>query len=374
MTKNRGSVENKLKELLSDRTITDRNRDHILKFKDNCVAEVMGNNRIHKYLTYLPKIARILKKDFKKAEKEDIQRVLAELEKNQSYSAWTKYDFRVMIKRFYKWLEGDDEVYPKKVRWIKSWAVVKKARGVLPDELLTVEEIKAMIENCYNIRDKAIISVLYESGFRVSEFLGMRIKHVDFSGDLAHITFEIEGAKTGMRKIPLINSIPYLANWIGNHPSQNDPNSYVWISNGHVNHNQPMCYGNLMDLLRKIAVRAGVKKRVNPHNFRHSKATEMAKSLTEYQLCLYFGWKKSATASTYVHLAGRDLDIAIRELAGLSTPEQKKNELEPIKCPRCEKTNEPTAKMCNRCGLILSAKNAMQTMFWRGKELNTPPS
>ncbi len=50
----------------------------------------------------------------------------------------------------------------------------------LPEEILTEEDIRKMINAAYNTRDKAIVSVLYESGCRVGEFLCMKIKNVQF--------------------------------------------------------------------------------------------------------------------------------------------------------------------------------------------------
>jgi len=51
-------------------------------------------------------------------EKEDLVKYLAKLEKSE-YAENTKKDYKVAIKRFYKWLNGDTE-YPKLVTWIKA--------------------------------------------------------------------------------------------------------------------------------------------------------------------------------------------------------------------------------------------------------------
>lgn len=54
-----------------------------------------------------------------------------------------------------------------------SWIKLGKARLTkLPEELLTPSEIRNMVDAAYNPRDRAIITVLYESNTRIGEFAG----------------------------------------------------------------------------------------------------------------------------------------------------------------------------------------------------------
>ena len=107
--------------------------------------------------------------------------------------------------------------------------------------------------------------------------------------------------------------------------------------------------------------RVKLNKPVNPHHFRHSRATELAKKITEAQLCNYMGWiVGSREAATYVHLSGRDTDKAILKLHGLAEEETEKETFTPIKCPRCNIKNDPAAKFCNSCSLGLDEKTMME--------------
>ena len=75
-------------------------------------------------------------------------------------------------------------------------------------------------------------------------------------------------------------------------------------------------------MLREVAQKAGIDKPINPHHFRHPRATDLAKKLTEAQLCQYMGWiQSSREAATYIHLSGRDMDKAILTLHGLAEEE-----------------------------------------------------
>ena len=68
-----------------------------------------------------------------------------------------------------------------------------------------------MIRTARNIRDKAIIALLFDAGIRSGELLNMKIKDVDFNTESAHITVN---GKTGMRKVPILFSAPYIARYL----------------------------------------------------------------------------------------------------------------------------------------------------------------
>jgi len=62
-------------------------------------------------------------------------------------------------------------------------------------------------------------------------------------------------------------------------------------------------------VIRKLVKRAGIKRRVHLHGFRHTAATRLARLLTEAELEQYLGWVQgSKMAATYVRLSSRDVD------------------------------------------------------------------
>jgi ribosomal protein L37E len=129
------------------------------------------------------------------------------------------------------------------------------------------------------------------------------------------------------------------------------------------NKNELLEYPGVQMFLKKLARRAGIKKRVNPHSFRHARATHLANFLTEAQMKQYFGWVQgSGMASIYVHLSGRDVDNALLKLNGISTTEDGKKEelLKTVSCPRCQQQNTPVSKFCSRCGSPLVIQTALE--------------
>jgi site-specific recombinase XerD/ribosomal protein L40E len=258
------------------------------------------------------------------------------------------------LKKFFRWLRGTEE-YPKEVKWIKPGNVKNNS---LPEELLTDEEIKAMAAFAQNQRDKALVLVLYESGCRIGELLTLRIKHVEFDGYGAIL---LVSGKTGSRRVRIIASAPSLSAWLDSHPFKSNPSAPLWIVLGTRNHHEMMSYGSVSSLLRRLAKRAGVKKGVNPHSFRHSRATHLASKLTEAQLKELFGWVQSSDmAATYVHLSGRDVDNALLKLHGLAQNEKKEEEVLKVKiCERCKEKNDPVSNFCRRCATPLNIKIAL---------------
>lgn len=306
----------------------------------------------------------MLDTDLSSAERKDLEKLVREIEQ-RDLSEWTKQSYRVTLKKFYRWLRGGDD-YPDEVKWIRT--TMRKGRGsLMPEELLSEEDIKKMIEAAEHPRDKAFVSALYESGCRIGEIATIQIKHMSF--DKYGAIMVVDG-KTGRRRLRLITSTPYLAVWLNNHPLRENPSAPLWVSIGTKKKNTSLNYTSIISLLKKLAERAGVKKRVNPHTFRHSRATHLATHLTEAQMKEYFGWTQgSDMASVYVHLSGRDVDKALLRIYGIEKEKESKEKsiLKPKKCLRCNESNSATGKFCNKCRLPLSLESAIELDSRRDK-------
>ena len=351
------NYERSLKRVIANLGASDidsKNKATILEFNKHCLTNGYSLARAIKYIITLRMFARMLDKPFEEANKEDIFSLVQRIEQNH-YSDWTKHDYKAMLRIFYRWLRQTDDL-PEEVKWIRPG---KRRKNVLPEELLTEEEVKRLVESASHPRDKALVLILYESGCRPGEILTLRIKHVQFDDYGAVL---IVNGKTGHRRVRIIASAPALATWMDNHPHRDNPDSPLWVSIGVRNNGSILKYNAMKELLKKIALKAGIKKRVYLYLFRHSRATKLATVLTEAQLKQHFGWvQDSRMASTYVHLSGRDVDSALLKLQGIRTEDEEKQEkISVIFCPRCKSKNSPTSRFCNVCGLCLDVKTAVQ--------------
>lgn len=293
-------------------------------------------------------------KDLKSASKADLEQAMAAIERSK-YAAKTKQNIKVTVKSFYKHLLGEDLYYPKNVAWIKTSLSMRKR--VLPEDILTEDDILAMIRAAKHARDKAIIALLFDSGMRIGELLGMRVKDADLVSSPAHVTVS---GKTGMRKVPILFSVPYMAQYL-NSVQERKPEDAMWVGTGTWHNTSGPDYAGIRKVVIDTARAAGIGKRVYPHLFRHSRATYYANRLTEQQLKQFFGWTgDSRQAATYVHLSGRDIDDAVLRAYGVAPPERaERAKLVLKRCPRCGYDNPVESIYCNRCGAPLSMEIAM---------------
>jgi len=290
-------------------------------------------------------------KCLKDAEPEDLEDYISYLRlvKNR-----TRYSIAMAINHI-------KNVYAYTLKRLEFYEVkTPKAERKKP-EVLTVEQVKEMIKMCKNDYERALVAVLYEGGLRVSEAIKLKIKDVVFNKYGAVI---FVSGKTGERRIPIIEYSAYLYAFYEHHPFRDNGDAYLF--HGHMprsiyplpnTHIHPQSVNRI---LKRLARAAGIKINVHPHLLRHSRATHLAKHLTEQELKLWGGWKSSRTVEIYTHLSLRDLESKLLKIYGLEELEEEK--LETKKCPRCGFINTPTAMYCARCALPLTLEAEVRTL------------
>lgn len=344
-------------------SILSENKKAIHIYVDKAEARKLNIKTVIKHLYGLEKFLEAMDKKIilKDATKEDVERAVARLN-HLKLSDEVSRSINVTIKSFYKQCFGDGEFYPQPVRWIKT--SINKSHKLLPEDILTEDEIEKMLETANNPRDKAIISLLFDSGIRIGELLSLRKKDVELGGGQSkHVMVT---GKTGMRQIPIHFSVPYLAQYL-NLVKDLKPNQTLWWNLKQSNIKGELSYGGVLKMLKEVATASGIEKRIYPHLFRHSRASFYANKLTEQQLKVFFGWTgASSMAATYVHLSGRDIDNAVLVANGLKPQDTiKETKLKVKECQTCKMTNSLDSIYCTRCGSALDIKIAMD------KEKNT---
>ena len=100
--------------------ITERNKELIFRFADNCSLRSLSKLRVLFYLNRFWNIARLTTKDFDKMGRESIEELVRKIQMRE-FKPQTISDHLTAIKTFWKWLDGSEDIYPEKVRWIKAW-------------------------------------------------------------------------------------------------------------------------------------------------------------------------------------------------------------------------------------------------------------
>ena len=344
-----------------DKKISARNKELIL----NCISDLSLKNlsfpRLNRYMDVLKWLALGTSKDLDKLNKQDLKNYVSTIQQNKEYSPWTKQTYKVIIRKFFCWLNGIDKPgqYPEIVEWINI--AMKRSEMRLPadGDLIKQEDVIKMIKGAEHPRDKAFIAMLWETGARIGEIGDLKVGTIKF--DQHGATLVLHG-KTGSRSVRIIWSVPYLSTWLDNHPFKDNPQAPIWIKLTTRNKIEKMKYSGLATILRRACRQGGIRKRVYPHLFRHSRATFLATHLTEFQMNQYLGWiQGSKMAATYVHMNGKNLESSILSLNGIKVEEKKENdELKPRVCPRCELVNPHDTVNCRRCGGLIDLKVAME--------------
>lgn len=344
------SIEN----ILADARISESNLETLKKYDTQGQLQQITTGTRKARLEALRQLALFVARDFKKMKKEDMEKYFSSLKDLKKSTLTVKGAY---IKSFFKWLCRTDE-YPANVKWIKT--TLKKQNHKLPTDLLTKEEIKAMVDTADVPMEKAFIMVLYESACRIGEILNLKIK--DVSSDQYGCVIVVDG-KTGMRRIRLIESSPDLLLWLNNHPKKQDREASLFIHL--IDHNHHKAYGKGIDhpaaqcIINRLSNRAGITKRIHPHLFRHSRLTELARDFSESELKIMAGWTGSSNmAGVYIHLTGGDIEKKILEKNGLINQDDDpdKDTLKPKECSRCKEINPNTSKFCYVCGMPLDIK------------------
>ncbi len=325
-------------------------KETLVRFDREKSAQGVAPSTRYIYLFCLTKFGRSIKKPYESATKEDL------IDFFNLFNWYKSRSLKVCIKAFYKWLHGG-ETYPICVSWIKTHGIEKRK---LPEEILTTEEVLHLADATKTPRDRAMLMVLYESGARIGELFALRIKHIEFDrfGALAMLN-----GKTGMRRVRLIDSVPDLKIWLNHHPLREEPDAHLFVM---LKDNMPVrSHSTFLRVLDRAKSKAGIKKRIYPHLFRHSRATHLAQDFTEQELKVIFGWSGgSKMPATYVHLSGGDIDRKILEKRGIIIRgEEYPEPSQPLRlkiCPNCKEKNSPNANFCMVCGAAISSQEALR--------------
>ena len=301
-----GQTKRTLAHICGSATVHSANKELIQSYHQHMLLSGISPARRQKLLAHLKVIVdHAGDTPFHEFDKGDIEELVAWLY-TRGTSESTVTDYKQAIKQFWKWMHDGEE--PPEVNWIKH--ARQSYRRLLPRSLLTPVDVEKMIAACFNDRDQAFIAILWETGARIGELIDLKVGDIEAG---THNTYVVVAGKTGARRLLLLESEPFIDRWLTAYPTPTS-NAYLWSKMTTPRGESPEQIGYQtirLKILDKVRDRAGIDKPVNPHHFRHSRATYLANYLTEAQMCEWFGWVRgSRVPGRYVHLSGRDIDRA----------------------------------------------------------------
>lgn len=200
--------------------------------------------------------------------------------------------------------------------------ITVKAPKKLP-RILTVTEMQSILDACYRLRDRFLLSLLWESGVRIGEALGLR--HADVAAAQRQVTIvgrvNDNGARSKSREQRAIPVSAELIRLWGDylHSEYGDLDSdYVFVNLFAEPRGQAWSYAAVYDLVKRLRQRTGIE--FDPHWCRHSAATRMLRDEVPIEVVskLLGHSSVTTTSAVYGHLSAEDARRAL-EKAGWFT-------------------------------------------------------
>ena len=357
----------------------------------------LSDNYRKTLLTCLIAPARHFKnKNFNQFTRSDIINYLDSLRKTEDADPTHKwigtYNLRRQILlKFFKWLyyptiESIKRPVPEVIRDIPS--LKRKEISIYkPDDMWSPEEDQIFLKYCPDKRIQCYHAIARDTSARPSEILNLRVKEITFkpAGDKTYAVISVNG-KTGVRTVPLFYSIPYIKDWLNNHPQLGNTNAFLIPSlnrstfcqkmrenslNRIYNRHKTKLFPRLVNdenvpIEDKNKVQQLLKKPWNPYIRRHTGLTEKSKlkQINEHQLRQLAGWSpRSQMHLKYIHYFGNEASESLLEAYGLVTREQElAKTLSYKQCPGCNEPNKPENRFCAKCNMVLTYDAYKETL------------
>ena len=296
--------------------------------------------------------------------------------------------YRIHLLRFFKWLyhpdlEANRRPKPSVVDNIPQ--LKRKEKSVYkPSDLWTQQDDLLFLKYCSSKRDKCYHAISRDLSCRPHEIVRLKIRDISFktAGNYQYAEVVVNG-KTGSRSLPLIDSIPYLKDYLDHeHPQPTNPNSPLICGTGrglgrHIKAHRvyriyydykeqifPRLLGS-PDVLPEDKQKIGelLKKPWNPYIRRHSALTEKSRILKEHVLRQHAGWSGSSQMHLkYLHYFGNESNESLLEAYGIVASGQQIDKLRPKQCPNCNEPNKPDSRFCTKCRMVLTYDAYSETL------------
>lgn len=203
------------------------------------------------------------------------------------------------LKVFYRFLVSDGKLKTNPARLISNPKLPRRLPGVLSSE--EVERLLAApdTQTHRGLRDRAMLELLYASGLRVSELVGMKMLNINLEAGWVRTV----GKGSKERMVPMGSKAQqslkeYLAD---GRPSllKKRSSSHLFVTA----RAKPMSRQAFWKIIKRCARLAGIRKEISPHSLRHSFATHLLEhgaDLRSVQIML--GHADISTTQIYTHV------------------------------------------------------------------------
>ena len=164
---------------LSDNSLEKKNisnYEYLKMFLEAKQIEGCSERTIKYYKVTIEHLLKNVQNPIRKITTERMREYLVDYQKINNCGKTTVDNIRRNISSFFSWLEGEDYILKSPMRRIHKIKTKKAVKNVITDE-----EIEKIRDNCKNLRDTAMIDLLYSTGIRVGELVKLNIEDINFS-------------------------------------------------------------------------------------------------------------------------------------------------------------------------------------------------
>lgn len=204
------------------------------------------------------------------------------------------------VRAFYKYLLIENIVKIDPTELLESPKINRK----LPD-ILSIEEINALINTIdlsqqQGERNKAILETLYGCGLRVSELVNLKISDIYFNDNFVRIIGKGNKERLApIGKVALKQIRIYMETIRVHHEIKKGSADILFLNKRGAKLSRQMIFLIIKDLAEKI----GLKKKIGPHTFRHSFATHLIERGADLRAVQdMLGHESITTTEIYTHL------------------------------------------------------------------------
>jgi len=284
----------------------------ILGFKSYLQVErSLSINSVDAYISDVKKLAAFAKKkkiSELKINKSDLFNFVLSVSK-EGISARSQSRIISGIKAFYKYLIMEDYITADPTQLLESPKIGLK----LPDTL-SIEEIDKLIAAIdlsteQGERNRAMLEILYSCGLRVTELITLKLSNVSFVEGFIKVIGK--GDKERLAPIGKI-ALKYLNIYIGevrNHQNiQKGHEDIIFLNR----RGKQLTRVMIFTIIKQLAEKIGLKKKISPHTFRHSFATHLIQGGADLRAVQeMLGHESITTTEIYTHLDKEYLREAI---------------------------------------------------------------
>ena len=183
----------------------------------------------------------------------------------------------------------------------------------LPD-VLDLNEVDLLLEQIdlghpQGFRNRAMLEMLYGSGIRVSELVNLSLSNLFFQENLIRVT----GKGNKQRLVPMGKfTKKFILFYINNSRTQQKIDS-VYQDIVFLNRNGKILTRQMIfTIIKQLALKANIKKKIGPHTFRHSFATHLLENGADLRtIQILMGHENITTTEVYTHLDTQHLRSVI---------------------------------------------------------------